>query len=110
VNESLTRNAILATLLYCSHAVGAAPAAPTFQHDVRPIFEAKCMKCHGAEKKKGGLDLRTLSSALAGGSEGTPIVPGQPDKSLLWQQIVENEMPPEDEKPLTEQERAVIRQ
>lgn len=34
------------------------PGEITFEKDIRPIFKAYCLDCHGAaEKPKGGLDL-----------------------------------------------------
>jgi len=40
---------------------------PTFQNDIRPIFERNCLRCHNAKVKKGGLDLSTSERVLAGG-------------------------------------------
>jgi hypothetical protein len=34
-------------------------AAPDFQKDVLPIFEEKCLRCHGAKRRGGKLDMRT---------------------------------------------------
>ncbi len=32
----------------------------TFEKDVLPIFESKCVSCHGASKRRAGLDVRAL--------------------------------------------------
>src|SRR5262249_50690945 len=55
--------------------------APTFEKHILPIFQTKCLTCHGAEKRKAGLDLRTVASMIKGSSNGTGLVPGKPDKS-----------------------------
>jgi len=52
-----------------------------------PLIQEHCTKCHGGVKQKGGLDLRTLQSALEGGETDTSLIPGNPDKSPLFQAI-----------------------
>jgi hypothetical protein len=66
----------------------------TFEKHVLPIFEAKCINCHGGGKKRGGLDVRTVAALLRGGDSGTSLVRGSPDKSLLWETVSTNKMPP----------------
>jgi hypothetical protein len=66
----------------------------TFEKHIRPIFEAKCLSCHGSTKKRGGLDMRTVAAMLRGGDAGPSIVPGSPERSLLWETIVTKKMPP----------------
>jgi mono/diheme cytochrome c family protein len=69
--------------------------APTFAKDVQPIFQAKCVTCHGNNnKRKGDLDLRTLDALHKGGESGSAVVRGQPDKSLLWESVEIGTMPP----------------
>jgi len=52
-----------------------------------PLIQEHCTKCHGGVKQKGGLDLRTLQSALEGGETATSLIPGDPEKSPLFQVI-----------------------
>jgi hypothetical protein len=54
-----------------------------FNKEIKPIFEASCIKCHGRGKSKGGLQFDTRETFLKGGDSGAPIVPGQSDESLL---------------------------
>ena len=56
----------------------------TFTSDIRPIMERSCWNCHGEEFQRSGLDLRTRSGALLGGSNGPAIVPGRAEESLLY--------------------------
>jgi hypothetical protein len=42
----------------------------TFATDIKPIFDASCVKCHSGEKAKAGLHLDTLESTLLGGKKG----------------------------------------
>jgi hypothetical protein len=54
---------------------------------VLPVLRAKCFGCHGDDpaKVRGGLDLRTRQTQLAGGDSGqAALVPDHPEKSLLY--------------------------
>src|SRR5262245_11220181 len=44
-----------------------------FARDIKPIFEAACVKCHGKGKDKGSFSLETHESFLKGGDSGSPI-------------------------------------
>jgi len=68
--------------------------AVTFEKHILPIFEAKCLSCHGANKKRGGLDMRTVAAMLRGSDSGPSLVPGSPERSLLYETIVTKKMPP----------------
>jgi mono/diheme cytochrome c family protein len=82
---------------------------PDFEKDVAPIFRAKCLKCHGERERKGELDLRTAAGVLKGGESGAVIVPKDPEKSLLFEKVLEGEMPPGKKDRLGEAEVATIR-
>lgn len=47
-----------------------------------PIFEDKCLACHGAAAM-GGLNLSTYQGALEGGDTGPGVVPGEPPDSQI---------------------------
>jgi mono/diheme cytochrome c family protein len=87
---------------------GARPSI-TFENDIAPILEARCTKCHGQDRTEAGLDLRRRFTLLKGGENGTAIVPGKPDESLLVRRIEAGEMPPKDEGRLDERQRSIIR-
>ena len=67
---------------------------PEFQRDIMPIFEAKCIRCHGAKRRGGKLDMRTMDAMLSGGETGPAFQKGNSRKSLLIELIHYNEMPP----------------
>jgi uncharacterized membrane protein len=71
----------------------AASGNVSYTSQVAPIFEAKCIKCHGVESKKEGLDMLTYDNIMAGSRNGSVITPGNAADSLLVQLIVEGEMP-----------------
>ncbi len=73
--------------------------APDFQKDVLPVFEEKCIRCHGAKRRDGKLDMRTLAALLEGGVTGPAIKPGNAKKSLLIELIHYKEMPPKKKRP-----------
>ncbi len=54
-----------------------------YQHDVLPVLQENCLRCHGGMNRRGGYNMSTRASALAGGHHGVAIVPGKPDESLL---------------------------
>ncbi len=88
----------------------AAPAALTFEKDIRPILKANCFTCHGeGEKIKGGLDVRLKHLIAKGGEHGAAIVPGKPEKSPLFTLVRDGEMP-KSEKKLSKEQVEVIRQ
>jgi hypothetical protein len=65
----------------------------SFSGDVLPIFERRCVKCHGGDKTEEGLILKTYADALAGSWNGPVIEPGSAPDSFLVEQIVSGEMP-----------------
>ena len=76
------------------------PAEPTadsnavsFANDVLPIFEQRCVKCHGGEKTEEGLVLTNHADTLAGGWNGSVIEPGNVAETYLIEQIETGEMP-----------------
>ncbi len=60
----------------------------------REILADRCLSCHSADAKKGGLDLSRRPSALAGGDSGPAVVPGKPAESLIIEKLTAGEMPP----------------
>jgi cytochrome c553 len=59
-----------------------------FSRDVQPIFQTRCILCHGSEVQMGGLRLDQRPSILKGGKSGIPaIVAGKSAQSLLVRYI-----------------------
>jgi mono/diheme cytochrome c family protein len=54
-----------------------------FARDIKPLFEASCIKCHGRGKEKGGFKLDTRETFLKGGDSGPVAVSGQSASSYL---------------------------
>ena len=69
-------------------------AATVTERDVLPIFQMRCVTCHGKRRQEANLDLRTRESRLEGGKSGSSLVLGKPDQSLLLKRVDAGEMPP----------------
>jgi len=82
----MSRPALLFALLAASSLHGE-DAEALFVRRVWPLFQEKCLACHGndEQKIKGGYDMRTLESAVKGGdSETKALIPGKPEESPLY--------------------------
>ncbi len=77
-------------------------AAADFQKDVKPILLRRCVNCHGPEDVNGNVRLDTLSTNLVKDAAAAET----------WHDVLNvlnlGEMPPEDETPLTIQEREIL--
>ncbi len=100
---------LIGTTLLSAAAATAATPAPSFDKDVLPLLKAKCQQCHGQDKQKAGLDLRTRASMLQGGDNGPAIVPGFAKVSLLWKKINAGKMPPPGKGKLSAAEKDLIK-
>src|SRR6185503_1905380 len=83
-----------------------------FVKDVQPIFEAKCLSCHGAKKQESAFRLDHKASAMKGGDLGRAINPGKSGESSLIRYVVgldpDLKMPPEGER-LSAEQIAILR-
>ncbi|MCA9105340.1 MAG: DUF1549 domain-containing protein, partial [Planctomycetales bacterium] len=58
-----------------------------FEKQIRPFLVNECYECHGAEVQEAGLRVDFRQALLDGGDSGPAIMPGEPDKSLLYLSI-----------------------
>ena len=75
-------------------AKAAAEQHARFTRELQPVFQARCVKCHGEKNPAAGLDLRSVISVLKGGSNGPVVVEGFSDRSLLVRRLIAKTMPP----------------
>ncbi len=71
--------------------------AAFFEAKVKPILEARCLKCHGGGAKvKGNFRIDSRAAVLRGGDQGPAVTLEKPEESLLLQAIRYDglEMPP----------------
>ena len=75
----------------------AAARAVDFEKDIKPLFEAACVKCHAKGKDKGGFSLETREGFLKGGETGPGAVVGKSAGSYVVELVSgidpENVMP-----------------
>ena len=93
-----------------------AAARVDFQREVRPILSDNCFQCHGPDASTRLADLRldVREGAFGSRDNGIPIVPGDPESSLVVKRLTHEQealrMPPVySRKELTEEQIGVIR-
>jgi hypothetical protein len=92
-----------------------ASKAVVYRDVIAPIMAAKCVSCHGEEKKKGKLQLHTFAAIMKGGSDGeTTVIPKNTKDSLMLVRANlptddDDHMPPSDEPQLTKEEVAIMK-
>ena len=82
----------------------------TFKEHVLPVFQTRCIECHGDPTIKSGFDMRTLAKINMGGNGGPGMIAGEPDKSYLYERIFDGSMPPRGKSPLSNSEKKLIRE
>ncbi|HXF27383.1 MAG TPA: DUF1549 domain-containing protein, partial [Bryobacteraceae bacterium] len=66
----------------------AAQTAVSYEHDIAPIFQQACSKCHGGDTAMASLRLDSEADIMKGGASGPAIVPGNSAGSLLVKRIL----------------------
>lgn len=106
--------AAVAYLILFAAPSSASAQSVSFINDVAPILKENCFACHDAKKKAGKYDMTTFEKLLAGGANGEPIEPGNPNRSEFHDLIVTTQprrMPPRDKgEAVTPDKAAVIAQ
>jgi cytochrome c553 len=80
------------------HAAKMAKGRELFARQIRPLLLENCVKCHGGEKTRSGLNLATREGLLKGGDHGAAVVPGKSADSRLLKLVARLDkphMPPE---------------
>jgi Leucine-rich repeat (LRR) protein len=66
-------------------------AAIDYDSEIQPIFDSRCVNCHG---NMGGLDLSSYENLMSGGISGQSVIPFDHFSSELWIRINSGQMPP----------------
>src|SRR6202167_2781848 len=74
-------------------------SAQVYTEKVVPVLEAHCYQCHGVTAHRGGLSIATKAGMLKGGHDGTVLVPGPPESSLIVK-LIRHEGPADDPMPM----------
>ena len=59
----------------------------TYDTDIKPIFQASCVKCHSGERPKARLHMDTLAGVLKGTKSGPIVKPGDSANSFIVKSI-----------------------
>lgn len=96
--------------------IQALPPAATHQIDfkmeIKPIFEASCIRCHGRGRAKGGLQIDSRETLLKGGDSGPAVIAGQATNSYLLAMVagvLPDDIMPKKGKKLTPEQCGIIR-
>lgn len=82
---------------------------PSYEEEIRPLFAAKCGRCHGAAVQKGELALHTPERIQKGGESGAILVPGKSAESSLYDLVKQGEMPADKKNPFSDKETELLR-
>jgi len=63
-------------------------ATVDFTNQIRPILERRCLACHNSQKAERGLVLETRDTANTTWRGGPIIIPGEPEKSMIYQVLL----------------------
>jgi uncharacterized membrane protein len=87
---------------------------PVFAGVIEPVFQDKCVSCHGAQKSKGDLRLDSFAAMMRGGKDDIAIKPGDAAQSPLLERALlpaddDDHMPPAGKPQLTAPETALLK-
>lgn len=91
----------------------AQPPLANYVDDIAPILEAKCVGCHGEQKRKGRLALHSREAIENGGGDGPVLIAGDSAGSPMVARMLlspddDDHMPPGDKPQPSARERALI--
>lgn len=58
-----------------------------FDDTIYALFQEHCISCHGQNVQMGGLDITSRELLFKGGENGSVVIPGNADESLLYQSV-----------------------
>lgn len=93
IDSILAARGVLAavTVVWAGH-LRAAEKPVSFREQIAPILLEQCQTCHGPTQQKGGYRLDTFEFLSRNTDDGDPnLVPGQPEKSNLYNLLVARE-------------------
>ena len=114
-NVAICSGGVLVASLIAGTSANAADDPTVYGNVIAPIFQAKCVGCHGPDKKKGKMAMHTFELLMTGGESGeATIVPNHSDQSDIYKRVIleeddDDHMPPEGKDQLSKDEIAVIK-
>ena len=81
-------NSYLPVFLLLGSLLTSVTAAPlNYAKDIKSILRQHCLKCHGDDKQKAGLNMQSYAATMKGGNGGEIVVAGRASQSRLYQII-----------------------
>ena len=111
LGQALGLAAVALGLLLPRLANGEETKAMYWEAHIRPLFK-QLPQVPRRRQAKGGLDLRSLGSTLKGRDSGSPVLPGNPDGSLIYKVLLpgaDPHMPPGEGKQLPESDLSLVK-
>lgn len=59
----------------------------SFETQIAPILNERCVNCHGAQRASSNLKLDTFAGMKQGGRNGVLLIPGNPNNSLIIRKL-----------------------
>lgn len=66
----------------------AANQGVSFETQIAPIINERCVNCHGAQRASSNLKLHTFADMKKGGRNGILLIPGNPNNSLIIRKLI----------------------
>jgi serine/threonine-protein kinase len=92
-------------------ALGISQDSPELRQRAFGVLQTYCMQCHGDDFKYPALDLRDRSTLLRPKDESEKpfLTPGKLDDSRIWERVDSGNMPPDDQRQPTAEDKAALK-
>jgi hypothetical protein len=91
--KALFGSLLLALILLFTNFLGLESKGVDFNTQVKPIFNKKCITCHGGVKVKGGFSMMTREDILTPTKSGKPaVIPSNANASELYKRVIEHDV------------------
>lgn len=114
IGGALVAGVVGVVLASASVAAPATMEVVSYELDVKPILDSRCVSCHqpgGAGYQASGLDLTSYEGLMKGTKHGAVVVPGEPltsNLNVLIEGRAQVQMP-HDQRPLLRPQQQIIR-
>ena len=104
------RTILLSSVIFASSMLHAQDT-PELRQQGYGVLKKYCIRCHGDDFKKPGLDMRDRATLLVpkDTSEEPYLVPGKLDESRIWENVDSGHMPPDDQPQPTDEDKAALK-
>ncbi len=72
-----------------------AQTPPTYDDDIKPLIQRRCLPCHSSSEMRASLNLETFQGVLKGGGSGEVVNPGRASSSMLYKVLAREEGVPQ---------------